>query len=203
VTKLDATQEAHLKAFEAAYGILVIARHDADERYAAMKEAELTGLKIDASRAARRAVTMGVPIARLGDKDRGGMKTRNFNTIKAFLDITADYAVETAEELYIDPLDERYSFDAEGKTLTLQLDDEALAAMINAWGDWDLWSAKHAGIDHETFTVKPDSDGRPMFVATSEMLIDGKWHLAIKWMYESAANQVEAREYVEGKGWPE
>ena len=46
-----------------------------------------TALRLVASESANRAVESGVPITKLGAKNRPGMSTRNYATIKAFLEI--------------------------------------------------------------------------------------------------------------------
>jgi hypothetical protein len=190
-----ALRTASLKTVEAAHADKIAGRSKLRLDIEEMLRDRLIDLELKESRAANEALAAGASKTAVGR----AMGTANWQTIEAVLARTAGDV--PTEKRVIDPLDERYSFDAEGKTLTVTLDDETLAAMVDAWGDWDEWSAKHAGIDRETFTVTPGVDGRPVFTSTSARLIDGlKWHLTIKWMDE-VANDNQAREYVEAHGW--
>lgn len=154
----------------------------------------LIDLELKESIAANEAIAAGASKTAVGR----ALGTANWQTIEAVLARTAGDI--PTEARVIDPLDERYFFDTEGTTLKLQLDDETLTALIDAWEeDWDVWGAKHAGSDREAFTVTPRaSDGRPRFTAVGANMMNGRWNLAQKWFEK---NEDEAREYVEAKGW--
>ena len=99
MANLSATQEAHLVLFETAYSVYRGAVRSVEARVRAEVETELLGLRIEASKAGNRAVAAKVPVSRLGEKGRAGMNTRNFGTIRAFLDVTEGFVTATAEEL--------------------------------------------------------------------------------------------------------
>lgn len=109
---LKPVQAAHLKVFEDTYQLYAKAQNTLEATLRATLEAELGDMRREASLAGNRAVAVGVPITRLGDKAGHGMRTKNFGTIRAFLDITAGLVTETAEEIEsdFDPLTNRYSF---------------------------------------------------------------------------------------------
>lgn len=65
-----------------------------DEELKVLREQRLHDAKLDASRAANEAVSVGVPITQLGEP--GGLNTRHYPTIKEFLRYAAPDGYETA-----------------------------------------------------------------------------------------------------------
>lgn len=148
MTTLDATQEAHLKAFENAYVVFKEAEHVLEATLRERLATELESLRIDASKAANRAVAAGVPISRLGDKARRGMRTRNFNTIRAFLDLTES-----------NDLREPADFDPRATALVhLEFDPESNRYRATRPGDTESWWLSTTGSQAFDF----DEGGSPI-----------------------------------------
>lgn len=98
MTKLTETQETKLIVFERAYKTLRETEEVIDAQLAEEKARRLSDLRVNASRLGNAAVASGVPVARLGDPTREGMKTRNWGTIKNFLNLTADLPSADADD---------------------------------------------------------------------------------------------------------
>ena len=111
MTKLDNSQEAYLRAFEAKYTAYKSAKQTLAAHYAELLEREMLSITLEASAAGNLAVQHGVPFTHLGIPARSGMKTKNTVTIKSFLALTAQ--TEIVEVADYDPRGDNVKYYAE------------------------------------------------------------------------------------------
>ena len=84
---LSPAQEGFLTDFDTMYTTYQQAKVTLEGRLRAQLDAELAVLRLEASVAGHDAIYAGVPVSRLGDKSRAGLRTNNYNTIRKFLGI--------------------------------------------------------------------------------------------------------------------
>ena len=84
---LSPAQEDALTNFDTMYTKYQQAKVTLEGRLRAQVDAELDMLRLEANVAGHDAIYAGVPVSRLGDKSRAGLRTNNYNTIRKFLGI--------------------------------------------------------------------------------------------------------------------
>lgn len=192
MTNLDATQEAHLIAFEGNYRAYLEARKTLEAALRAKLEKELLSLRIKAAESGHRAIAAGVPKGKLGDLTRDGMRTKNYGTIDALLSTVELHAEKGGEAT---PATARYAI--ADNVLTVTLDQPALKDTLVWLGYHEHVLVNHPEWGTARFTIVTTPDGRTLLDnETPDWMPEvGNRHPVVAWL-DDDAHKAEAVAFV-------
>lgn len=182
---LSDIQEHKLKSFEQTYRRYKAAEIEAHTRHQRLAEEEIAAARLEASVAGREAVEAGVPVTHLGRLDREGMRTRDWATVRRFINEAPPSIEETehAEQPHTDIAVELVD-GADMVRVTLS-GGELAEALVNA--RWDGGIRPATG--HVAAEFKRHQSGRWVPVTDSWCEDVQEQHPVVAWSVSDAAQQ--------------